>query len=175
MDAESSNDKSSDKMMTWRAHQLDFRVREVYSAYEAFKRFLGGETGESDPEAVSVATALKDKVDLTDLQLIGHSFGGATALRLLATSPPASFSTLPIRSAIFLDPWMEPMPSVLPLPPSKVEPPRTLVINSQDWTVGSFFKAEIDAIKPMGAKLCTIVGLGREYWSSSPTLDALVL
>lgn len=150
-------------MMAWRAHQLDFRVREVYAAYESFKRFLAGETGQSDADAASIAAALKDKVDVNDLQLAGHSFGGATALRLLETTPPSSFTPLPIRRTVLLDPWMEPFPNALSSLPSKAPPPSTLVINSQDWTEGNFFSAEIDAVQPLGATLCTIAGLGREW------------
>lgn len=152
-------------MMSWRAHQLDFRVREVYSAYGAFKQFLAGSTGESDAGAVDVAAALKDKVDLTDLQLIGHSFGGATVLRLLTTAPPPTLAPLPVIRTIMLDPWMEPFAKALPVSSSKTAPHPTLVINSQSWTDGDFFNAEIDAVQPLGATLCTIVGLGRELLS----------
>lgn len=157
------------EMMSWRAHQLDFRVREVYSAYDAFKQFLGGNTGESDSGAVAVAASLKDKVDVTDLHLIGHSFGGATALRLLETAPPPTFAALPVINTIMLDPWMEPFAKALPAQSSNIVPHPTLVINSQAWTDGDFFNAEIDAVRPLGATLCTIVGLGRELHSLDGT------
>ncbi|CAK9782450.1 hypothetical protein CC85DRAFT_329757 [Cutaneotrichosporon oleaginosum] len=149
------------QMMVWRAHQLDFRVREVYAAYNGFKRFLSGE-GETDGE-VSLADQLKDKVDVQDLQLMGHSFGGATILRLLQTAPHAE--PLPIKRAVLLDPWMEPFGRVLPSSPATTAAPATQIINSEDWANNSFFPAEKKAARDLGAALCSIVGLGHQGFS----------
>jgi platelet-activating factor acetylhydrolase len=135
------------EMMLWRAHQLDFRVREVHAAYDAFKRYLAD-------------APLRDKVNVTDLQLTGHSFGGATILRLLQTSP-----TLPVKRAVLLDPWLEPFSRALPSAPATAPPPPTQVVLSGEWANNGFFASEVQAARELGASLCSIVGLGHQGFS----------
>ncbi|BEJ12846.1 hypothetical protein CspHIS471_0300200 [Cutaneotrichosporon sp. HIS471] len=156
-DNDGSDPVKAPEMMLWRAHQLDFRVREVYAAYDGFKRFLSGEGDD-----VSTASDLRDKVDVEDLQLTGHSFGGATILRLLQTSHP---SPLPVKRAVLLDPWMEPFTRALPSSPSTVPPPPTLSILSGEWANNHFFPDELKGARSINASLCSIVGLGHQGFS----------
>lgn len=144
--------------MLWRAHQLDFRVREVYAAYEGFKRFLSAEVevDGAPPET------LRGKVDIEDLQLTGHSFGGGTILRLLQTSGP---TPMPVKRAVVLDPWMEPSTRALPSTPSTQGPPPTQIIISGEWANNRFFSDELKAARELGASLCSIVGLGHQGFS----------
>ncbi|GMK57872.1 hypothetical protein CspeluHIS016_0407060 [Cutaneotrichosporon spelunceum] len=147
------------EMMLWRAHQLDLRVREVYAAYKGFKRFL---SGDAETDASATAAALQDKVDVEDLQLIGHSFGGATILRLLQTSHS---STLPVKRAVLLDPWMEPFTRALPSSPSTVAPPPTQSILSAEWVNNHFFPDLLKGARQIDASLCSIVGLSHQGFS----------
>ena len=47
----------------------------------------------------------KSRVNLQDLTLVGHSFGGGTLLHLLQIRPPQGFEKLPVKKAVALDPW----------------------------------------------------------------------
>lgn len=74
-----------------RTLQLDIRTREVYEAYHSFKRLLSHvgdlsikiEGLEGDGRQ-SWIDSLKDKVDVDDLRLTGHSFGGGTIVCLFS-------------------------------------------------------------------------------------------
>lgn len=177
-------------MTTLRAHQLDFRVREVYEAYAGFCRLLGvGADGTTPPQtngpttraqrrhsSVSapafseliagpqhVVKALYGCVDVRDLHLAGHSFGGGTLMRLITTQPPKPYSALPAKNAVLLDPWYEPEELAPVLQAAGTPPPRTLVVNSQGWSERDDLPRQLGMAKGVGAWLCTIMGLGREY------------
>ncbi|EKM59854.1 uncharacterized protein PHACADRAFT_192245 [Phanerochaete carnosa HHB-10118-sp] len=84
-----------------------------------------------------------------DVLLTGHSFGGATVLSVLSNPPPSledrEFSAIPVRRAVALDPWLEPLPSPGPAPHSvevslkeqqpSAEPPALLVLNSEQFSL----------------------------------------
>jgi hypothetical protein len=66
--------------------QLKTRVREVYEAYHSFRRLLVGEADVVMPGADGVkkkewAESFRDHVDVEELYLTGHSFGGGTMVR----------------------------------------------------------------------------------------------
>lgn len=76
-------------MMRFRTLQLEMRVREVYEAYHSFKRlvvgedegqgsYLGGLAGE---QRLHWLASLRDRVDMDEVYLTGHSFGGGTVVR----------------------------------------------------------------------------------------------
>jgi platelet-activating factor acetylhydrolase len=107
--------------------QLDIRVSEVYEAYTSFSTLI--KSGSQDLPSFHLYTddgpppipaqksksdvdpkmawldSWRNKVDVDDLTLVGHSFGGGTLLHLLSTGPPEGFGRLPVRKAVALDPW----------------------------------------------------------------------
>ncbi|KZT23093.1 hypothetical protein NEOLEDRAFT_1070031 [Neolentinus lepideus HHB14362 ss-1] len=130
-----------------RGEQLEFRRREVYEVYNSFKNMVEGGEGVLE---ISEAThhdwsKWAGKVNIETLDLIGHSFGGATLFSLLSNPPPSVphsqdriYPPLPIRKVLTLDPWMEPFPSPGPKPlPSAAIDPELLVINSEGFTLWS--------------------------------------
>lgn len=152
-----------------RACQLDFRVREVYEAYAAFCRLMAGsqadmEIIEGSPEVVG---ALRGRVDIDNVKLMGHSFGGGTLMRLLTTVPPHPYTAMPLEKAIVLDPWYEPGAIAPTLPPPSTPVPPTMIINSQQWTEREDFPMACEEAKGISASLCTIMGMRRESVSLS--------
>ncbi|OCF40122.1 hypothetical protein I317_06073 [Kwoniella heveanensis CBS 569] len=179
--------EGEDKSLThFRTLQLDIRSREIYEAYHSFKKLLA--PGASLPKA-SVSDSgldkkglakrdewiktLEGKVDAEDLRLTGHSFGGGTVLHILQTpSPDPLLPALPIKQAIALDPWLEPIP--LPSSSTKAHPamPPLLVINSIGFTEWSVhFKRLMGMIKESQGWLMTIHGVGHQSFSDFPLLD----
>jgi platelet-activating factor acetylhydrolase len=114
-------------VMRLRSMQLDIRVSEVYEAYASFSTLI--KSGPQDLPSFHLYTddgpppvpaqksksdvdpkmawldSWRNKVDVDDLTLVGHSFGGGTLLHLLSTGPPEGFGRLPVRKAVALDPW----------------------------------------------------------------------
>jgi platelet-activating factor acetylhydrolase len=159
------------EMMELRAQQLDFRVREVYDAYACFTSLLDSPAKAKftvdDLEDATAAEAFvaqfRGRVDMADLQLAGHSFGGGTLLRLLSSAVPADYTPLPAKHAVLLDPWVEPALIAAPLPEAPAPPPPTTVINSQEWTDHAMFPKELAQCVAMNASVATIVGMAREF------------
>ncbi|KAJ3123933.1 Platelet-activating factor acetylhydrolase [Physocladia obscura] len=89
-----------------RQTQLAQRVIEVKTAYFLLETLATSTT--PTPNLIpSMQTPLfTDKLDMTTAILIGHSFGGATALTVLQDTTWAPFT-----AGVILDPWMWPMPS----------------------------------------------------------------
>ncbi|WRT68617.1 uncharacterized protein IL334_005595 [Kwoniella shivajii] len=180
-----------DKSLThFRTLQLDIRSREVYESYHSFKRLVENtatspssessnilpETGEKSKDTEKKKDwirSLKDKVNVEDLRLTGHSFGGGTVFHILQTpSPDPLLPSLPVKQAIALDPWLEPIP--LPSSSTKSHPdmPPLLVINSVGFTVWSdHFKRLLGMVKSAQGNLCTIIGVGHQSFSDFPLLD----
>ncbi|WVO14537.1 hypothetical protein L204_102172 [Cryptococcus depauperatus] len=164
-----------------RTLQLDIRTREVYEAYHSFKRLLSPTGDEkirvenlSGGDKVSWVDSFKGKVNLDDLRLAGHSFGGGTILHLLQTpSPsPSVLTALPVTQAIALDPWLEslPTPSDVISPPSHTLPP-LLVINSPGFTEWrEHWGRLVDLVKGRGT-LVTMMGIGHQGFSDFPLLS----
>ncbi|OXB35727.1 hypothetical protein LQV05_005837 [Cryptococcus neoformans] len=164
-----------------RTLQLDIRTREVYEAYHSFKRLLshGGDLsikieGLEGDGRQSWIDSLKGKVDVDDLRLTGHSFGGGTILHLLQTPPPSTLlPSLPAKQAISLDPWLEPLPApsdILQTPFSSSMPP-TLVINSAGFTEWpEHWEKLVEIMKGKGI-LITMIGIGHQSFSDFPLLN----
>jgi platelet-activating factor acetylhydrolase len=63
------------------------RLREVYETYHSFRRVLAGDgtphvEGMSSGEPLELLASMQGKVDLERLYCTGHSFGGATVVRV---------------------------------------------------------------------------------------------
>ena len=63
-------------------------MREVYEAYNSFRRLLTGSADDTvgihnmkDEARAEWVSSFRDKVDTENLSIIGHSFGGATMVR----------------------------------------------------------------------------------------------
>jgi platelet-activating factor acetylhydrolase len=128
-----------------RKDQLDFRRREIYEAIHAIGLLHEGQRAKSALEVYGDKSinwdAWKGAIDTSNVDLIGHSFGGATVVSLpwfmlhlelmcassqfsiLSQPPPSTLTNpmkhyprIPIRQTLALDPWMEPLPSPGPKP-----------------------------------------------------------
>jgi hypothetical protein len=70
----------------FRTQQLEMRIREVYEVYHGFKKLILSEgpaekvtiAGMDEKESVAWIESFRNSVDLDDLTLTGHSFGGGT-------------------------------------------------------------------------------------------------
>ncbi|WWD19258.1 hypothetical protein CI109_103716 [Kwoniella shandongensis] len=170
-----------DKSLThFRTLQLDLRTHEIYEAFYSFKRLLSeadenvkveGLEGEKRKDWVG---SLKGNVDWEELRLTGHSFGGGTLLHLLSTPSPDSrhLPPLPVKQAIALDPWLDP----IPLPSDKLDPPSPLppllVLNSTGFTEWSVhFDRLMKMVKKAKGSLITVNGAGHQSFSDFPLLN----
>ncbi|WVQ95156.1 hypothetical protein IAU59_002250 [Kwoniella sp. CBS 9459] len=184
--------EGDDKSLThFRTLQLDIRSREIYEAYHSFKKLLTPSTDISSSPKASASVSdsgldkkgverrnewiksLEGKVDAEDLRLTGHSFGGGTVLHILQTpSPDPLLPALPVKQAIALDPWLEPIP--LPSSSTKAHPgmPPLLVINSVGFTEWSdHFRRLVGMVKEAEGWLMSVQGVGHQSFSDFPLLD----
>jgi platelet-activating factor acetylhydrolase len=72
-------------LLAFRTMQLELRIQEVYEAYHSFKKVVGGELQPEVHEASAAdgeafVGSLRDRIDLEDTAITGHSFGGATVV-----------------------------------------------------------------------------------------------
>ncbi|KAK2466113.1 hypothetical protein APHAL10511_001755 [Amanita phalloides] len=111
-----------------RAKQLEFRRKEIYTAYNTFHKFLRGEKTELetiDGRIIHNSWRIIDNdaqtspVRCEDVTLMGHSFGGCTVLSILSTPSSSEYEYLPTSQALVLDPWLEPLPIPGPMPHSR--------------------------------------------------------
>lgn len=85
------DDSSKDHL---RALQLDMRLREVYETYHSFRRLVSSEGGrpKMNDEKADEATTTKflesitNRIDLENVHLTGHSFGGGTMVNPVLSS-----------------------------------------------------------------------------------------
>ena len=124
-----------------RTDELDMRVAELLEAGHVMRRIGAGEgaavASESTrvPGAVGYVGPAKPQIDWADWRgrfttddgytWLGHSFGAGSVAHALQTVDPALIS-----SAILLDPWLEPVPTV-DKPISK----RVLCLNQAGFTL----------------------------------------
>jgi len=135
-----------DPRLTFRAEQLEFRRREIYLAYSAFRRLvLIGDSGDlrtMDDSPIDWASWTGGLVQCDEgVSLVGHSFGGATVFSILSELSPKSedVSHIPVSHSLVLDPWLEPLASPGPKPFTELHPEskklKTMVINSEAFTL----------------------------------------
>jgi len=160
----------------FRAEQLEFRRAEVYEAHSRFSMLINGQ--ESDLKTISGQEfnfeSWLGRVRCNEkVILAGHSFGAATLLSLLSSSPPNNYSLLPVSHALALDPWLEPLLLEGQLPPCREDIP-ICVINSEAFTVWKeHFPIVEQAIKDWPASkkiLLTIVRSQHATFSDIPLL-----
>lgn len=76
----------SGSLEKFRTSQLEMRVREVYEAYQSFGRIVQGDVSNVILERIdtevrhSWAGSMRDKVDMSQVELTGHSFGAGTVV-----------------------------------------------------------------------------------------------
>ncbi|KZS98040.1 hypothetical protein SISNIDRAFT_481904 [Sistotremastrum niveocremeum HHB9708] len=126
--------------LTLRQHQLLFRVREIYEIYAIFRRFVASV---ENREILALSDGIKisyewksweNTVNVDEVVLAAHSFGGATVLSLLSSPPPPGHQELSIKKVILLDPWLDPLPSPGPLP-THTGDFELLILNSEGFTL----------------------------------------
>ncbi|KAJ3029254.1 UNVERIFIED_CONTAM: Platelet-activating factor acetylhydrolase [Siphonaria sp. JEL0065] len=103
------------KIMEFRQNQLKQRVKEVLEAHALLASLNNGTAVKNIlPHTLP---DLKDRLDIENSILIGHSFGAGTTIEVL--QQPGH----PFFSAITLDPWMEPVTvgGTLPIPMLSVQ------------------------------------------------------
>jgi platelet-activating factor acetylhydrolase len=138
--------------------QLDLRRFEIYTAWNALNNLVAhgdhSELTTMDDAPVDWAS-FHDKIEFSSVQVVGHSFGGATIFHVLSTPPDEGFSPLPVSHTLFLDPWLLPFPKPGPKPINPDSVPKTLILHSEEFTLR----------KP--GFLDLMLGV-RESWSNSP-------
>lgn len=83
---------------------------------------------------------------------------------LLQETPPGPYAPLPVRSAVVLDPWLEPVP--LPSPDTGGPPPKVpfLVISSPRFTGwNDHFQRVLNVCQEAEAGLITLLGASRTF------------
>ncbi|GFZ50791.1 LOW QUALITY PROTEIN: hypothetical protein JCM24511_08549 [Saitozyma sp. JCM 24511] len=170
-------DEEDSSLTQFRTLQLKTRVREVYEAYHSFRRLLAAEADVVMPGADGLrkkewAESFRDHVDVEELYLTGHSFGGGTMMHLLQTpSPSPHLPALPVRRCIALDPWLEPLPLPSASAESSPSMPPMLVINSPGFTVWTdHFERLREMVQRMDGWLMTLIGSNHQSFSDFPLL-----
>ncbi|KAJ9096796.1 hypothetical protein QFC21_005067 [Naganishia friedmannii] len=175
-------------VMTLRSLQLDIRVHELYATYRSF-RTLATQGASALPSGLTItagATTMAqneakewlDKnvgvgsVDTTGVDVVGHSFGGGTLLWALERDVPEGEEKLPVRKAVALDPWVDPLPMPAPMKGEKDKPDVPIfVINSTRFTLWSTHFNRLKRLtKQSHGTLMTLLGAGHETFSDFPFL-----
>ncbi|ORX38310.1 platelet-activating factor acetylhydrolase, isoform II-domain-containing protein [Kockovaella imperatae] len=161
----------------FRTSQLDFRIREIYECLHSFRQLVDGNSDKKDILGLDESArgewieSFRDRIETDQLYLTGHSFGGGTILYTLQTPPPEGHASLPVKKAIMLDPWLEPLP--IPSPSGHAPPhtPPTLVINSPGFTIWKgHFPRLVNIVKGMGGNLVTLMNSNHQSFSDFPLL-----
>ncbi|KAF8195710.1 platelet-activating factor acetylhydrolase, isoform II-domain-containing protein [Mycena galopus ATCC 62051] len=201
-DVEFPPDHAGETLLPLRADQLEFRKHEVYRIYAAFSAFVrdGAALEAIDGTRVDLRSWTPASgpalVNCDDVALIGHSFGGCTALSIVSSPPPPAYAPIPISKVLLYDPWLEPLPSPGPAPTSRTSsvsepsssesaplkptdcpPEQMLVINSQVfslWTMHFTRLTEVvKAWEPQGRRLLTLIGSQHASFSDFPVLPVV--
>lgn len=123
-------DSQASDVMEMRKAQLALRQAEVLGALDILHDLNAGKADDivsnnTLPKADLSKIGLQDwrgRLDMDSVWMLGHSFGGATAIELLR-------SKAPFKHALVLDPWLEPVSDS----PALEKP--LYVINSEAFTV----------------------------------------
>ncbi|XP_049855949.1 platelet-activating factor acetylhydrolase-like [Schistocerca gregaria] len=137
---ESQKDRDEDKR-TWikfkhiplgkdhyaeRNKQIKKRASECVKAVDLLERINAGSNVENILKNGFLLTQLKDRLDLSNLVMMGHSFGGGTALLALGTDSR-------FRLGIILDGWMFALKEEIDLPKKVTQP--VIFINTQTFQI----------------------------------------
>ncbi|WWC90570.1 uncharacterized protein L201_005506 [Kwoniella dendrophila CBS 6074] len=125
--------------------QIEIRQREIYEAYHSFKKLVNmdvilnnndqdddgnksvlnklniiieiDESEDDIEKKVDWIKSLKNSIDIDDLRLAGHSYGGGTMLHIIQTPTPdkQKLPELPVKQVLILDPWLEAVPELKPI------------------------------------------------------------
>ncbi|KIK67971.1 hypothetical protein GYMLUDRAFT_154871 [Collybiopsis luxurians FD-317 M1] len=125
-------EKPSD-VLPLRVDQLAFRQHEIYTAYAAFAKLVSGSNQYDNFGSIHFVhdgntfneTWSNAPINVENICLAGHSFGGCTMLLILSSETPlhpdgTPYPRLPVRDTLILDPWLEPLPSPGPTPFSRI-------------------------------------------------------
>ena len=99
----------------WRNSQVHQRVGEIFTALGVLLR--DGGSGSSEPDAGGRAGHRRpwsDRLDASNVSMVGHSFGGATTVAACAAAPPGSGGTASCSfdgfcCGVVLDGWLFPI------------------------------------------------------------------
>ncbi|ROT78069.1 Platelet-activating factor acetylhydrolase [Penaeus vannamei] len=148
-----------------RESQLDHRVEEVFSAAAAVRQLNAGTlVNELEPE--NKLSAFKGALDVNNMALLGHSYGGTTTLRALADSRNC------FRVGVALDPWMFPVRSDPEALGRAVAAP-VLSVSSEDFNQGANLRALRrlrDAHKTEESLFYTMKGTTHHHGNDAPWL-----
>ncbi|KAI9507512.1 platelet-activating factor acetylhydrolase, isoform II-domain-containing protein [Russula earlei] len=175
-----------DRRLAFRAEQIEFRKREIYLAYSAFRKLvMTGERGDlqtMDELSLDWEPWTGGWVRCHEgVTLMGHSFGGATVFALLTELSPKAddVSHIPVSRNIILDPWLEPLASPGPVPiidpRLKSKHHKTLVINSESFTLWQDHFRRLKEVVPAWPEstLVTVVGAKHMSFSDIPFLTPI--
>ncbi|GHJ83657.1 hypothetical protein NliqN6_0059 [Naganishia liquefaciens] len=178
-------------VMTLRSLQLDIRVHELYATYRSFKTLITS-SATSLPAGLRItadsihhtsAAAVEwlsgvfppGSVATDEVDLVGHSFGGGTMLWALERGVPEGEEALPVRKAVALDPWVDPLPLPAPVVKTQKDAPAVplLAINSSRFTLWSTHFTRLKRlVRAANGSLVTLLGAGHETFSDFPLLWA---
>ncbi|XP_037796703.1 platelet-activating factor acetylhydrolase-like isoform X2 [Penaeus monodon] len=148
-----------------RESQLDRRVEEVFGAVAAVRRLNDG-TLINELEPDHKLSAFKGALDVNNMALLGHSYGGTTTLRVLA-DPRNCFKV-----GVTLDPWMFPVRADPEALGRAVAIP-VLSVSSEDFNQGANLKALRrlrDAHKTEESMFYTMKGTTHHHGNDAPWL-----
>ncbi|XP_066941842.1 platelet-activating factor acetylhydrolase-like isoform X1 [Macrobrachium rosenbergii] len=115
--------------------QLDARINEVTTAFAVLRRLNEGDvTNLLEKESPFPIETFKGALDLSNSVLLGHSYGGVSALKVLAD--PRN----PFRCGVVLDPWMYPVKGTAAELGEAIKVP-ILSISTEDFNQGPNRKA----------------------------------
>ncbi|XP_064254634.1 platelet-activating factor acetylhydrolase 2, cytoplasmic isoform X2 [Passer domesticus] len=140
------------KEFYFRNKQVHLRAQECVRALRLFQSIAGGRSVPSILPQDWDLSVLKDNLDLSKVAVMGHSFGGVTAVLALVKEP--SF-----RCAVALDAWMFPLEKLLyPEVPSPV-----LFINTEKFqTPESVAKMKRLSSRNSQTRIVTVLGTVHE-------------
>lgn len=171
--------------MEVRSAQVEMRQQEVLAALSVLQQIASGggadlmekctrssrEHAQVRAHRSKVLAAFEGKLDVKLPWLIGHSFGGSTAIQTLRQSD------CPFGQALVLDPWVEPIPILGPEVPPVSKP--LYIINSEDFTQWTSHMKDVTQISTLSRQstagkgwLVTIGAEGTEK-SDASTAPAL--
>ncbi|KAL2839416.1 platelet-activating factor acetylhydrolase, isoform II-domain-containing protein [Aspergillus pseudoustus] len=165
---------------SFKRSQLAFRDVEIHAAVELFHLINAGTPVLNTRDPVNTFTlsqsAWAGRLNLTQLTIAGHSFGGTGALQALTTLYPAT--SISPSAGLILDPGK----SSGPLNPNATVP--ILVVHSNSWsrTISPFYnRPHFDTVRdlvraiPAPSWFLTSIGTAHPSVTDAPLLEPLIL